>query len=270
MIKIMFGVAFGIVLAALAIMTIQFMFFGTILKEFLPNQQEKDLKIYQAEMELKRLKQEQQQLLQQKAIQAQREEETIRVAQQRAENAKRDAQQRAEINARDLRQDEAFKAQYKKPSQCYNMQYHEMRVNCANHYIRARAEFAKKYAIAEQNQIANNKSNTSNMPILKITIKNGSDNQFSCGVMRDNKFVSLLQLGGRGEGRYEKIGKVERIGCSINIDNKSSTALTWFNASTGVYTLLLEKVECKICKGIDHTWATIVVSPNGERIYQSV
>ena len=160
-IKIMLGATFGIVFAGLATLAIKLVFVQAILEPFMPIQQEKELRAYQAEVKLDNLKQEQQQILEQRTNQAKRKEEAIRAA-----------QQRAEINARDLRQNEAFKAQYKKPSQCYNIQYHEMRVNCANDYIRARADFAKKYALTEQNQTANNNLAASKTPTLGVTIKN--------------------------------------------------------------------------------------------------
>lgn len=143
MLKIMFGVAFGIVLAALAILGINLMFVQEILKPFQPNQQEKELSAYQAEVKLERLKQEQQQVLQQRAIQAQRAEEAIRSERQHAENAARDAQQ-----------ERSFKDEYKKPAECYDIQNHETRMNCANHYIRAKAAFAKKLITMPQDHIA--------------------------------------------------------------------------------------------------------------------
>lgn len=119
LLKIILGVAFGIVLAGLVTMAIKLMFVGAVLEQFQPSKQEKELSAYQAEMKLEHLKQEQEQVLQQRAIQA----------------------QRAENTARDTRQKQSFKSQYKKPAECYDIQNHETRVNCANHYMRAKAAF---------------------------------------------------------------------------------------------------------------------------------
>lgn len=184
-------------------------------------------------------------------------------------DAIKNAQQRAEKTARDLQQEQAFKAEYKKPTECYNMQNHETRIVCGNHYIRARSDFAKKFATAQQ-QITDKKFTAPIVPKLNITIKNDSYNIANCGVMRENKFVNFLQLNGKQEKNYKDIEKPELIGCQIKIHyNKNKTFITWFDAvSSGVYTLLYEKIECKTCTGINHTWATIVIKPNGERIYQ--
>ena len=106
-------------------------------------------------------------------------------------------------------------------------------------------------------------------PKINITLRNDSDNQLTCGNAKDEKFNSFLSLNAKEERNYENIDEGEYIGCSIKIDNRSSTILTWFHAiSPGVYTLLLEQVECKTCTGTDHSWATIVVNPNGQREFQ--
>lgn len=140
MIKIMFGVAFGIVLAGLATMAIKVTLVEAVLEQFQPSKQEKELSAYQAEVKLEHLRQEQQQALRQQAlrqqaIQAQRERDAIQNA----------------------RQEQQFKAEYKKPAQCYNIQNHETRINCGNHYIRAKQDFAKKFITAQQNQITANR-----------------------------------------------------------------------------------------------------------------
>lgn len=135
MIKIMFGVAFGIVLAGLATMAIKVTLVEAVLEQFQPSKQEKELSAYQAEVKLEHLRQEQQQALRKQAIQAQRERDAIQNA----------------------RQEQQFKAEYKKPAQCYNIQNHETRINCGNHYIRAKQDFAKKFITAQQNQITANR-----------------------------------------------------------------------------------------------------------------
>lgn len=119
MIKIMFGVVFGIVLAGLSTLTIRLMLVQALLTPFGPTPEEKELRAYQAEVKLDHLKHEQQQVLQRRVVQI-----------QRAEDARKSDQQ-----------SQRFKAQYQKPVECYNIQNHEMRVNCANHYIRAKAAF---------------------------------------------------------------------------------------------------------------------------------
>lgn len=106
---------------------------------------------------------------------------------------------------------------------------------------------------------------------INITLKNGSDNELECGKMMGNDFESFLIIGGREERSYENIKEGEFIGCNIKIDGRSSTILTWFNATRpGVYTFLLEQVECKTCKGTNERWATFVVNPNGQREYQQL
>lgn len=108
-------------------------------------------------------------------------------------------------------------------------------------------------------------------PKINITIKNDSYNQLTCGNMKENKFNNFLSLDGKTERSYENIDEGEYMGCSIAIDSRSSTTLNWFRAVTpGVYTLLIEQVECKTCTGTDHAWATIVVTPNGKREYQPI
>lgn len=108
-------------------------------------------------------------------------------------------------------------------------------------------------------------------PKINITIKNDSYNQLICENIKENKVNNFLTLDGKKERSYENIDEGEYIGCSIAIDSRSSTTLNWFHAVTsGVYTLSIEQVECKTCTGTDRAWATIVVTPNGKREYQSI
>ncbi|MDO9046116.1 MAG: hypothetical protein Q7U66_00070 [Methylobacter sp.] len=89
--------------------------------------------------------------------------------------------------------------------------------------------------------------------------------------MAGDQYISFLTLDGKKERSYDNIEEGQYIGCSISIDNRSSTFLNWFHAaSPGVYTLLIEQVECRTCKGIDHTWSTIIVNPDGKRIFRPV
>ncbi len=105
-------------------------------------------------------------------------------------------------------------------------------------------------------------------PKINITLKNGSFNQLNCGQIKESQYSHFLSLNGKNERSYENIDEGEYIGCSFNIDNRSSTILHWFHVvSPGVYTLLFEQVECQTCIGIDHTWATIIVDPNGKKEY---
>ncbi|WP_340124427.1 hypothetical protein [Methylobacter svalbardensis] len=128
----------------------------------------------------------------------------------------------------------------------------------------------KNIKISEKSQ--NNQSfNELKAPRVSVTIKNDSYNQLICEKIEENKAINFLTLDGKKERSYENIAEGEYIGCSIAIDNRSSTFLNWFHVtSSGVYTLLLEQVECKTCQGIDHTWGTIVITPNGERKYKPV
>ena len=108
-------------------------------------------------------------------------------------------------------------------------------------------------------------------PKINVTIKNGSDNQLTCGNYEEHKYNAFLSLNGREERNYKDINEGEFIGCSFRIDNNSSTILTWFHlVSKCTYTLLFEQVECKACKGTNHSWATIVVNPNGQREYRQM
>jgi hypothetical protein len=106
-------------------------------------------------------------------------------------------------------------------------------------------------------------------PRISVTIKNDSNNQLTCGKMLRNQYISFLTLDGKKKRSYDNVEEGQFIGCQIRIDDRSSTILNWFYAtSPGTYALTIEQVECKTCQGIDHTWATIVITPNGERTYR--
>jgi hypothetical protein len=108
-------------------------------------------------------------------------------------------------------------------------------------------------------------------PKINITIRNGSKNQLTCGTLKDNKFNGFLYLEGKRERNFEAINEDEYIGCSIRIDDRSNTILNWFTVTaSGDYTMLLEQVACKTCKGTDKAWANIVVRPNGKREYRDI
>jgi len=78
-------------------------------------------------------------------------------------------------------------------------------------------------------------------------------------------------LKGNESREFNGIKEGEYIGCSISIDDRSSTILNWFYVTeSGVYMTLLEQVECKECNGRNYAWATVVIKPNGERIYRDV
>jgi hypothetical protein len=108
-------------------------------------------------------------------------------------------------------------------------------------------------------------------PRITVTIRNDSDNQLNCGKMVGNQYISFLTLDGKKERTYDNVEEGQFIGCNIAIDGRSSTILNWFHAtSPGVYAMTIEQVECKTCTGRNYTWSTIVVNPNGKRIYQPV
>jgi len=105
-------------------------------------------------------------------------------------------------------------------------------------------------------------------PKINITINNGSTNQLHCGTMKDGNYNGFLILDGKQERSFENIKEGEYIGCSIKIDEKSTTILNWFYVTApGIYQLLLEQVECKTCTGRNYTWSTTVVHPDGHKEY---
>lgn len=108
-------------------------------------------------------------------------------------------------------------------------------------------------------------------PRITVTIRNDSDNRLACGKMAGSQYVSFLTLDGKKERTYDNVEEGQFIGCNIAIDERSSTILNWFHAaSPGVYAMTIEQVECKTCTGRDYTWSTIVVNPDGKRIYRPV
>lgn len=126
-------------------------------------------------------------------------------------------------------------------------------------------ELINSFDISKKKQ--NNESfNELKAPKINITLKNDSFNQLNCGQMKESQYNHFLSLNGKSERSYENINEGEYIGCSFNIDDKSSTILHWFHVvSPGIYTFLFEQIECKTCTGRNYTWATIVITPNGER-----
>lgn len=106
---------------------------------------------------------------------------------------------------------------------------------------------------------------------LNVTIRNESFNELTCGNMQGNTFNSFLHLDRKQERNFINIEEGESIGCQIKIDDSRHTILNWFNIkSSGVYSLLLEEIECLTCKGVDHALATIVVHPNGKKEYRKL
>lgn len=86
--------------------------------------------------------------------------------------------------------------------------------------------------------------------------------------MKDGNYNGFLILDGKQERSFENIKEGEYIGCSIKIDEKSTTILNWFYVTeSGIYQLLLEKIECKTCTERNYTWSTTVVHPDGHREY---
>lgn len=102
---------------------------------------------------------------------------------------------------------------------------------------------------------------------IKLTIKNGANNQLTCINYKESKQVVFLVLNGNEERSYEGINEGESISCSFKINASSSTILNNFHATEGAFTFLFEKVPCEKCVGVDYSWATVLVNPKGERVY---
>ncbi len=135
-------------------------------------------------------------------------------------------------------------------------------------------ELVKHLNVAKKNPTYENfheDFKTAKKPRITVTIRNNSDNQLSCEKMVGEQYISFLTLDGKKERTYDNVEEDQYIGCSIAIDERSSTILNWFHATPpGVYAMTIEQVECKTCTGRNYTWSTIVINPDGKRIYRPI
>ena len=105
-----------------------------------------------------------------------------------------------------------------------------------------------------------------------VSFKNNSTGQLTCQILMNSNYVPFVRLdpGQRKVFNKFKLGSNAR--CSISIDSQSSTVLTYFHVNmTGEYEALKELVECTTCSnGINVRWATIIVYPNGQSVYNEL
>lgn len=103
---------------------------------------------------------------------------------------------------------------------------------------------------------------------ISVTFKNNSNNVLKCGIFEQDDYVPFISLDGKQDKHFDNFTVGSKLRCSINIDSRSSTVLTYFDViASGVHELLLDKVPCPSCRGQDWRWATIIVSPNGHANY---
>jgi len=128
-----------------------------------------------------------------------------------------------------------------------------------------------KPATAPEIKHVNEGYNGLETPRVNVTISNGSDHELRCVVFKGKEMENFLTLSGNENRSFSNVKEGENIGCNIAINNGSSTILNWFSLKeSGVYMALLEQVECKTCKGVNYAWATVIVKPNGEKIYREI
>ncbi|GEM_PF-1547731 len=106
---------------------------------------------------------------------------------------------------------------------------------------------------------------------ISVTFKNNSNNILQCGIFEQDDYVPFINLDGKQDRHFDNFTVGSKVRCSIAIDGRSSTVLTYFDVtSAGVHELLIDKVPCPSCRekgGQDWRWATIIVSPDGHANY---
>jgi hypothetical protein len=106
---------------------------------------------------------------------------------------------------------------------------------------------------------------------ISVTLKNASLGVLTCEKDTQGVRDSFMHLPGGVERTYNDIEEGQYIGCSVQIDSRSSTILNWFNLLTpGVYSFSLERVPCSSCKGVTHSYVTVVTSPTGKRLIRNI
>jgi hypothetical protein len=106
--------------------------------------------------------------------------------------------------------------------------------------------------------------------LSELRFINNSGRNLSCVHMVNGNMEQFLSLSAHQERQYTHIKDSQTIGCSISIDERSSTILNWFPIQqAGTYTLHIQQVPCSKCKGRTTTWGTVVTKPGGEQIIPS-
>ncbi|MGJ0486021.1 MAG: hypothetical protein ACR65R_16015 [Methylomicrobium sp.] len=101
-----------------------------------------------------------------------------------------------------------------------------------------------------------------------ITLRNLASNSLSCSIQKDGNYGNLFIINDSGEQTLNDFVLGSNVRCSIQIDPRSSTMLTYFQPIiSGVYQFKLEKVPCKSCKNQNWRWATVYYDPNGKSDY---
>lgn len=97
---------------------------------------------------------------------------------------------------------------------------------------------------------------------------NGPKNHLSCSMAEGEEYKPLVSLEPGGLKGFNALPQQARIRCQIQIDESSSTMLTYFVIKTaGTYELSLNHVPCSSCANRDWRWATIVTDPSGNSDY---
>lgn len=104
-----------------------------------------------------------------------------------------------------------------------------------------------------------------------VTFINNSDGRLKCSVFSEGGYVPFIRLSPNQSKAFSNYRLPKKVRCSISIDHRSATALTYFIvAEYGEYELLKEYVDCSSCKNRDYRYGTIVVHPNGKAEYNKL
>ncbi len=103
---------------------------------------------------------------------------------------------------------------------------------------------------------------------IGVSFKNKASNWLSCSILDKGDYVNFLRLAGNEEKHFDNFIAGSKARCSIQIDNKASTMLSYFEVTAaGDYVFSLDKVPCSSCTGQDWRWATVFVDPQGRSDY---
>ncbi|MCK5537065.1 MAG: hypothetical protein KAI79_09570 [Bacteroidales bacterium] len=106
---------------------------------------------------------------------------------------------------------------------------------------------------------------------VQVSFTNNSSNTLNCSIKMGKDYVPFINLRGEKSKSFQNFKLNSQVRCSISIDNRSSTVLTYFKAHiSGEYELLLKKVKWDKGTKSKTRWATIVVYPNGEAHYNKL
>jgi len=108
---------------------------------------------------------------------------------------------------------------------------------------------------------------------IDVKFKNNSDGLLKCSLKQSDNYVTFIRLQPNESKSFGSFTKNNSIRCSISINKRATTVLTYFPVvQSGNYELLKEYVSCKKeCNGKkDYRWATIAVLPDGTSIYNKL